>query len=45
MKYLISKEKELNTYIVWEKHRNYMVEVYRGFKYECKKWLNARVNK
>ena len=42
MKYIIEKSKELNTYIVWEQHRNYLVERYRGFKYKCKEWLKCK---
>lgn len=37
-------EKDLYTgkYIIWEKHRNYMVEIFRGFKIQCEEWLNAK---
>ena len=43
-KYEITKEPYLK-YVVWEIHRNYRVQVFSGFKYECEAWLNARVNK
>ena len=34
-------EKDIYTqkYIVWEIHRNYWVERFRGFKYQCEKWV------
>lgn len=41
-KYIIEKDKYLNKYILWEKHRNYSVMIYSGYKYECesyKKWI------
>ena len=45
MKYIIEKDRVLSKYIVWEKHRNYMIERFRGFKYECKRWLNDKSNR
>lgn len=35
IRYEIEKDKALNKYILWEVHRNYMVERCRGFKYQC----------
>lgn len=37
-------EKDLYTgkYIVWEIHRNYRVELYRGFKYQCEEYINEK---
>lgn len=35
VRYEIEKDKVLNKYILWEIHRNYMVERCRGFKYQC----------
>lgn len=43
IRYEIEKDLILNTYIVWEVHRNYRVARYKGFKYECKKWLEGKV--
>ncbi len=34
-KYSIEKDNVLNKYVVWEKHRNYLVMVYSGYKYQC----------
>lgn len=34
-KYIIEKDNVLNKYVVWEKHRNYLVMVYSGYKYQC----------
>lgn len=45
MKYRIEKDLYTGKYIVWEIHRNYQVDRFKGFKYECKEWLDARVNK
>ena len=39
MKYEIEKDKILKCFIVWEVHRNYKVEVFRGLKRECKQWI------
>ena len=39
MKYVIEKDKILNCYIVWEVHKNYMIDRFRGLKKECKTWL------
>ena len=36
----IEKDIILNKYIVWEVHRNYMVEKFRGNKKQCKEWMN-----
>ena len=41
-KYIIEKDDYLNTYIVWEIHRNYKVDKFKGFKYQCEEWLNAK---
>lgn len=35
LRYEIQKDPILKKYIVWEMHRNYMVEKFRGYKYEC----------
>ncbi len=40
MKYEIEKDNVLNTYIVWECHKNYKIDRYRGFKYKCKEFIN-----
>lgn len=42
MKYVIEKDEYLNTYIVWEIHRNYKVDRFKGFKYQCEEWLNEK---
>ena len=34
-KYIIQKDNVLNKYVVWEKHSNYLVMVYSGYKYQC----------
>lgn len=39
MKYEILKDKILGKYIVWEVHKNYRIDRFRGFKYQCKEWL------
>lgn len=36
---IIERDKYTKAYIVWERHRNYMVERFRGFKYQCEEWL------
>lgn len=38
-KYRIEKDPILKCYIVWEIHRNYIVEVFRGYKYQCKEFI------
>lgn len=38
-KYKIEKDPILKCYIVWEIHRNYIIEVFRGYKYECEEWI------
>lgn len=43
MKYEIEKDVVLNTYIVWEVHKNYRVDRFRGLKRECKKWLSTEL--
>lgn len=40
----IKKDKVLKTYIVWEKHRNCMVEIFRGTKKECEKFIKNYKN-
>lgn len=42
---IISKDKYLNTYIVFELHRNYMVERYRGYKYQCQEYIKKVCSK
>ena len=44
-KYEIEKDPYLNIYIVWEIHRNYRVDIFKGFKYECEEWLNEKEKK
>jgi len=39
MNYKIEKDKYLGKYIVWEVHRNYSIDRFRGFKYQCKEWV------
>lgn len=41
----IEKDKYLGKYIVWEIHRNYMVARFKGYKYECIKWLEGKQKK
>ena len=43
IRYEIEKDAILNTYIVWEMHRNYQVQRFKGFKYQCKEWLKKKV--
>lgn len=38
-KYIIDKDIYLNKYIVWKVHRNYMVDVFKGYKYQCKEYI------
>lgn len=42
VKYEIEKDIILNKYIVWEVHRNYMVEKFRGNKKQCKEYINDK---
>ena len=45
-RYKIEKDKFLNCYIVWEVHRNYLVDVFRSkLKRDCKMWLEKEVTK
>ena len=39
MNYKIEKDKILGKYIVWEVHKNYMIDRFRGYKYQCEEWL------
>ena len=41
MKYLITKDITYNCYVVWEVHKNYKKELFRGNKKECNKWLKT----
>lgn len=38
-KMIIKKDRYINKYIVWEIHRNYMVDRFKGYKYQCEEWL------
>lgn len=38
MKYVIEKDKYLNTWIVWEIQGNAKIDRFRGLKRECKEW-------
>ena len=42
LRYEIVKDEYLNTYIVWEIHRNYRVDRFKGYKYQCEEWLNEK---
>lgn len=42
IRYEIMKDEYLNTYIVWEMHRNYRVDRFKGYKYQCEEWLNEK---
>ena len=41
---MIKIEKDLygGKYVVWRIHRNYRVELYRGFKYQCEEYINEK---
>lgn len=39
MNYEIEKDTILNCFIVWEIHRNYRIDRFRGLKRECKAWI------
>ena len=41
MNYEIEKDNILNCFIVWEIHRNYKIDRFRGLKRECKQWILA----
>ena len=43
IKYVIEKDEILKTYILWEVHRNYRVDRFKGYKYECLKRM-AKLN-
>ena len=43
-KYIIDKDIYLNKYIIWEVHRNYMVDIFKGYKYQCKEFLKNEKN-
>lgn len=36
---IIEKDKILNTYIVWEIHHNYKIDIFRGTKKECENFI------
>ena len=40
MEYRPEKDKILNCYIVWEVHRNYRIDRFRGLKRECIAWID-----
>lgn len=45
MKYLIEKDPYIGKYILWEKHKNYEVDLFHGLKKDClklKKELEAK---
>ena len=42
LRYEIVKDEYLNTSIVWEIHRNYRVDRFKGYKYQCEEWLNEK---
>lgn len=37
--FVIEKAIYLKGYIVWEVHRNYKIDRFRGTKRECQKWI------
>lgn len=39
MEYTIEKDKILKCFIVWEAHKNYKIDRFRGTKKECATWL------
>ena len=39
---MIEKDLYAGKYIVWGIHRNYRVELYRGFKYQCEEYINEK---
>ena len=39
-KYTVIYDEILKKYVLWEIHRNYMLEITRGYKYECIKRMN-----
>lgn len=39
---ILVKDEYLKKYVVWEVHRNYQIEKFRGFKYQCEEWLNEK---
>lgn len=44
-RYSIEKEPIYKMWVVWEKHRNVKVEVFKAkTKKECKQWLEENVN-
>lgn len=45
MNYKIEKDKILGKYIVWEKHNNYSIDRFRGYKYECQEWIKKENKK
>ena len=45
MNRIIEKDKYLNKYVVWEIHRNYMINLYSGYKYQCESWLKEHGKK
>lgn len=40
MTYEILKDNVYKCFVVWEVHRNYKVEMFRGLKRECKQWIS-----
>ena len=42
-KYEIIYDDILKTFVLWEIHRNYMIEKHRGYKWECIK-KKAKLN-
>lgn len=37
--YKLEKDIYINKWIVFEIHRNYWIDVFKGYKYDCQRWL------
>jgi hypothetical protein len=44
MKYVIEKDKYLNTWIVWEIQGNAKIDRFRGLKRDCNKWIKETLH-